>query len=130
MAGVDERPGAVVGGARPDAVCGGVTPLMAALFGGQLRMSGDGRLEMDEWLPFFVKTQDRHFATRLILEFRKALDRVLNNAFSSLSELKEGRTADLVSDPMREKFAQRVVEILGHASGRHLQDAWAPLGRL
>lgn len=108
-----------------------VTPLMSALFGGQLRMSGDGRLELDEWLPFFVKTYDRRFATRLILEFRKALDRVLNNAFSSLSDLKEGRAADLVSDPMREKFAQRVVEILSYSSGKqNLQDAWAPLGRL
>lgn len=102
-----------------------VTPLMAVLFGGQLRMTGDGRLEMDEWLPFFVKASDRQFSTRLILEFRKALDRVLNSAFSSLSDLKDGRTADLTSDPMREKFTNRVVEVLQYASGKHLQNTWS-----
>lgn len=101
-----------------------VTPLMAALFGGQLRMNANARLEMDDWLPFFVKTYDRQFATKLILEFRKALDRVLNSAFSSLSDLNAGDATSFADDPIRDKFASRVVEVLGHASGRQLQSPW------
>jgi len=93
-----------------------VTPLMAVLFGGQLRMTGHGRLEMEEWLPFFVKSDDRRHSTRLLLEFRKALDRVLNDAFGSLSELRPGELADLASNSLRDQFAQRVVEVLRDGS--------------
>jgi ATP-dependent RNA helicase DHX36 len=49
------------------------TPLMAALFGGPLRSSGN-ILEMDQWLPFKVFGHPR--AAKAITEFRKGLDRV------------------------------------------------------
>lgn len=81
-----------------------VTPLMAALFGGRLRMVGSMRLEMDDWLPLFVQAGDRRFAAKLVLEFRKALERVLSGAFQSLEEF--------VEDPVREGFVRRVVELL------------------
>ncbi|KAK3703803.1 hypothetical protein LTR37_014249 [Vermiconidia calcicola] len=92
-----------------------VTPLMATLFGGHLRMTANNRLEMDEWLPFFVKAPDRQFATKLLLEFRKALDRVLHSAFRSLSDFDahDDQMGGFADDPVRDQFANRVVEILG-----------------
>lgn len=53
-----------------------VSPLIASLFGGRLSLTATGRLEIDEWLPFFVKAQNRARTAKLLLEFRKALDRV------------------------------------------------------
>ncbi|KAK5131001.1 hypothetical protein LTR08_001413 [Meristemomyces frigidus] len=96
-----------------------VTPLMSALFGGKLEMSASYRLEMDDWLPFFVQASDRKFATKLVLEFRKALDRVLNSAFRSLADSgAQRRTAYFADDPMREQFASRVVQILDQSTER------------
>lgn len=101
-----------------------VTPLMSALFGGKLHMSRYNRLEMDEWLPFFVQASDRQFATKLILEFRKALDRVLNSAFRSLAGLDGGQRKHFVDDPMREKFARRVVQVLDQSAGGNEEYLW------
>lgn len=49
------------------------TPLLAVLFGGKLKAQGN-IIQMDGWLPFYVKGQNR--AVRVIMEFRKAMDRV------------------------------------------------------
>ena len=89
-----------------------VTPLMSVIFGGKLQISNYNRLEVDEWLPFFVKADDRQYATKLILEFRKALDRVLNGAFRSLADLDPRDPGHFTADPMREHFARKVVAVL------------------
>ncbi|KAK3653634.1 hypothetical protein LTR56_004489 [Elasticomyces elasticus] len=102
-----------------------VTPLMAALFGGKLHMSRSNRLDMDEWMPLFVQAHDRQFATKLILEFRKAINRVLNTAFRSLSASGSNQDSTFVDDPLREQFAQRVVEVLDHSSGRANANAFS-----
>ena len=103
-----------------------ISPLMAVLFGGDLRISGNGKLEMDEWLPFFVKSHDSQFASKLILEFRKALDRVLHTAFSSLADLDANGTDGFANDPVVERFAERVVEVLSFGTfGQRMQSAWA-----
>jgi len=49
------------------------TPLSATLFGGKLKATGSV-IEMDGWLPFYVKSQ--YNVVRTIMEFRKAMDRV------------------------------------------------------
>jgi HrpA-like RNA helicase len=89
-----------------------VTPLMTLLFGGQLRLTETGRLEMDDWLPFFVKHSDQHFAARLLLEFRKALDRVLYRTFHSLEDLTPENRGQFVDDPVRDNFVDKTVQIL------------------
>ncbi|KAK3679172.1 hypothetical protein LTR78_000733 [Recurvomyces mirabilis] len=100
------------------------TPLMAALFGGPLQMSQTNKLEMDGWLPLFVQAGDRRFATKLILEYRKALDRVLNSAYRSLANLNREHGVEFVDDPVRERFAQSVVEVLDQASGRTVEQTF------
>ncbi|EMC92762.1 hypothetical protein BAUCODRAFT_261696 [Baudoinia panamericana UAMH 10762] len=96
-----------------------VSPLTAVLFGGRLQMSDSIRLSMDDWLPFFVQASDRQFATKLLLEFRKALDRVLNNAFRDLSNLDlSGHGTSFVDDNIRAAFTDKVVQLLDQTSGR------------
>ncbi|KAK5128404.1 hypothetical protein LTR85_003072 [Meristemomyces frigidus] len=102
-----------------------VTPLMVALFGGKLNMSRSYRLEMDDWLPFFVQASDRQFATKLVLEFRKALDRVMNSAFASLAGVDRHQRTPFADDPMREQFASKVVEVLDQSTGRNLAHFWS-----
>jgi hypothetical protein len=85
---------------------------MTLLFGGQLRITQTGRLEMDDWLPFFIKSLDPHFATTMILEFRKGLDRVLFRAFHSLENVTPDNAGQFSDDPVREKFVNAVVQIL------------------
>lgn len=97
-----------------------VTPLMVLLFGGPLRMIEDGRLEMDGWLPFAIQGFRHQYNTKLTLEFRKALERVLHRAYASLADLGqengEGEVGGFANDPVRERFTQRVVEVLGGGS--------------
>ncbi|KAI7539211.1 hypothetical protein KC331_g9884, partial [Hortaea werneckii] len=104
-----------------------VSPLMTSLFGGKLDLTPETcRLELDDWLPFWIKTADRQFASKLVLEFRKALDRVLNEAYRSLGHLEErGQVgAGFADDPIRERFASQVVRILSHAAGRPYVGQW------
>lgn len=101
-----------------------VTPLMAILFGGQLRTTSAGGLEIDRWLPFSVKAADREFISKLVLEFRKALDRVLNSAFRSLSDLEPGQQGSLGQDPIQERFVERLIEVLDLSTGRQYQNMW------
>lgn len=56
-----------------------ISPLLACLFGG--RLTGKGSiLRMDDWLPFRVEREevkgDTSYAVRVVVEFRKCLDRV------------------------------------------------------
>ena len=85
------------------------TPLIATLFGGRLQAPqySSRILEVDEWLPFYVKGDDRR-AVKTIVEFRKALERLLTGAFGDLSSKRF-----LADDPVRQCFAEGLVEVLG-----------------
>lgn len=104
------------------------TPLMACVFGGRLQAKPNTSrlLEMDAWLPFYVKSDDRR-AVKTIIEFRKALERLLTGAFKDLQDMKRratgvgareyqgaegGRRGYLAEDKVRECFAEGLVEIL------------------
>ena len=60
-----------------------VTPLMAALFGGNLALDRN-ILEIDDWLPLYVRSTDRR-AARIVIEFRKALERLYAEAYTDLT---------------------------------------------
>ncbi|CAJ2508093.1 Uu.00g092790.m01.CDS01 [Anthostomella pinea] len=96
-----------------------VDPLMAVLFGGKLHRSGFARLDMDEWLSFYIKVNDKGFVpTMLIVEFREALDRVLNSAFRSLATLDVQKGRVFADDPVRDPFANRVVRVLDQVAAK------------
>ncbi|KAL8994596.1 MAG: hypothetical protein Q9169_005475 [Polycauliona sp. 2 TL-2023] len=104
------------------------TPLMATLFGGRLaRRSNSNILEMDDWLPFYVTTNDPNTpyakTAKTILELRKALERLLAVAFMDLKGSREkvreasiqpggSRGAFLADDKVRALFAEGLVEVL------------------
>ena len=85
-----------------------ITPLMVTLFGGRLQNNRHNPqvLELDGWLPFYVKSQDRR-APKTIVEFRKAMERVMTGAFRDLENKRF-----LAEDPVREVFADGLVEVL------------------
>ena len=85
-----------------------LSPLMVTLFGGRLKMRDSSRnvLEIDGWLPFYIKSGDRR-ATKTILEFRKALERLFIGAFRDLSSRRF-----LATDKVREVFAEGLVDVL------------------
>lgn len=90
-----------------------VDPFMAVLFGGKLEMTKPTSLVMDDWMPVTIQANDEKFATKLVLEFRKALDRMLNSAFRSLADLGiRERTTCLVDDPVRDNIVAHTVEAL------------------
>ncbi|KAL8861588.1 MAG: hypothetical protein Q9178_002113 [Gyalolechia marmorata] len=103
------------------------TPLMATLFGGRLARRGNNILEMDDWLPFYVTTNDKstNYAktAKTVLELRKALERLLAVAFMDLKGSREkvkeargrpggSRGAFLADEKVRALFAEGLVEIL------------------
>lgn len=98
------------------------TPLMATLFGGKLAQPANSKnniLEMDNWLPFYVQYGvSAGRAAKTVLEFRKALERLLAGAFRDLKVRNEGRAAEgakkayLADETVRELFAEGLVEVL------------------
>ncbi|KAL9578937.1 MAG: hypothetical protein Q9212_005395, partial [Teloschistes hypoglaucus] len=102
------------------------TPLMASLFGGKLALRNSNILEMDGWLPFFVRSEGSlRFSSfvkgaKTVLEFRKALERLLAGAFMDLGNarartLSQGlgdRGSILADDRVRRIFADGLVEVL------------------
>ena len=87
------------------------TPLISTLFGGKLSRNGN-ILEMDNWLPFYIKSTHRD-AIRTILKFREALERLLLNAFRDLAPKSgNGGMRYLADDQVREMFASGVVGVL------------------
>lgn len=102
------------------------TPLMASLFGGKLALRNGNILEMDGWLPFFVRGGETSKfgqfakAAKTVLELRKALERLLAGAFMDLGNararmLSEGlgqRGSILADDRVRRIFAEGLVEVL------------------
>ena len=105
------------------------TPLMATLFGGKLQRNASrgNVIEVDNWLPFYVQSSDLRTA-KTIVEFRKALQRLLATAFKDLGKLnlsKKGRKFGepavmyqpgerqyLAEDKVRELFADGLVDVL------------------
>ena len=124
---------------------------MCLLFGGEVRMEGEarsGRLDVDGWVPFKIGGARREYSCKLMLEFRKALERVLQRAYASLADLGGDRGGDVgegggdgdgcgeeregvkrtrwTDDPVRERFAERVVQVLdGGMRRRGLKDGAA-----
>lgn len=100
------------------------TPLMASLFGGKLTQHQErgNILELDGWLPFYVTSPDRR-SSRIVLEFRKGLDRLLAVAFQELGNLSSGRQQNfgeeapeqktfLADERTRMLFGRGLVEVL------------------
>lgn len=94
------------------------SPLMATLFGGKLKRNEDrgSVIELDSWLPFYVSSPDRRTA-KTIVEFRKALERLLAGAFRDLGSAARGRKMGgqnvfLADEKVRELFAGGLVEVL------------------
>ena len=90
-----------------------ITPLIALLFGGRLQTRAWKTLIMDDWLPFSPNALNTEFAVRLLLEFRKAKDRMLYGAFKDLSDPRRG----MIQDEAREIFASGLVDVLKKAQG-------------
>ena len=89
------------------------TPLMAVLFGGKIKVSNNV-IAMDEWLRFYVRSPDK-MASKTILEFRKALERLLSMMFRRLATREEGEILKQQfpeDEIMRYTFTQGLVEIL------------------
>lgn len=100
------------------------TPLVATLFGGKLRRNEErgNIVEVDNWLPFYISSFDRRSAKTLI-EFRKALERLLTITFKDLGKLSQnrqfgggvdrsGRRSFLADEEVREMFASGLVDVL------------------
>lgn len=103
------------------------TPLMASLFGGTLKRDEErgNIVEVDGWLPFYILSPDRRSAKTLI-EFRKALERLLAVAFKELGNVSsapsrkfgegfQGQSDSgtfLADDTVRKLFAEGLVEVL------------------
>lgn len=87
-----------------------VTPLLAILFGGHLRLDGN-TIAMDNWLKFRINADGEVRAARVLLEFRKALDRILGLAFQSLT--RRGEDEPFIADiPLIESFSRDLAELL------------------
>ena len=98
------------------------SPLQACLFGGKIAQNSSRAsvLEMDEWLPFYTKSRDR-YAAKIVLEFRKGLERLLMRAFNELGDIaRDNRLRAqhalepqyLADDPVMRQFAQGLTEVL------------------
>lgn len=100
-----------------------VNPFIAMLFGGTLRMTEQNTLVIDEWIPVTIQAEDKKFAAKLLLEFRKALDRMLNSAFRSLANLGgHERTKCLADDPVKDIIVARIVEALNFITKKSNRD--------
>lgn len=92
-----------------------VTPLMAALFGGKITVDRN-IVEMDEWLPMYVRSTDRR-AARIIVEFRKALERLYAETYTDLAtkrrsrDQNKGQKSYLADQEITSIFASGLVDI-------------------
>ena len=98
------------------------TPLMASLFGGRVKQHEERSniVELDGWLPFYVTSPDRRSA-KILVEFRKGLERLLAVTFSELGNLSSAKErlseptqqeTFLAEEESRDMFAQGLVEVL------------------
>ena len=107
-----------------------ISPLTAALFGGQIRQKPGSRqtIILNDWQPLMVKGTD--YAPELLLEYRQELDRVLSHAFQDLSNRGRGATNEepemgeegekdyLADEPFRAFFVDGVVDLLDLEAAR------------
>lgn len=109
-----------------------VQPLQAMLFGGKVKLQAESsKLTLDDWLPFRIENLEPLFAARMVLEFRKALDRMLNGAFNSLRDVREGEGVTIADDPVRDGFVGTMVKVLEQSvEGTRARDSgiWVPPG--
>lgn len=98
------------------------TPLMATLFGGRLRSQNGNVLTMDGWLPFYVRDRADGRALKTVVEFRKALDRLLTGTFQGLQRKGGEHRGFLADDKARAIFAQGLVEVC--TTHAHSWDVW------
>jgi len=94
--------------------CTLITPLAATLFAKHLRLQGS-RFLVDGWLPIKVKgtNGDESISAKLVLEYKKGLDRMMSYAFRSLARRKNDASQPyLADDPIVDTFAQNLVELL------------------
>lgn len=97
------------------------TPMMAVLFGGKISVDRN-IITMDGWLKFFLRSNKT--ACKIILEFRKALERLLSIMFRKLTAREETDRAEVISpsdENMRAIFTHGLVEILNRGS---LDEDW------
>ena len=92
-----------------------ISPLTAFLFGGRLRSrTGDSNmLEMDDWLPFNIKVGNPPEAVKVLVEFRKALDRHLTASFMQLKRSDRYRRPStyLAEGEVTRAFSDGIVEV-------------------
>lgn len=92
-----------------------ITPLQAMLFGGELHApSGYGRVEIDQWLPLYVRADDPR-AARVIITYRQTLDRMLETAFKRLASVDK-----YLDDPEMNVFVRQVIDLLKVDDGQFL----------
>ncbi|TVY51139.1 ATP-dependent RNA helicase DHX36 [Lachnellula cervina] len=85
--------------------------LMAALFGFEVQSVGEN-LIVDKWLPLNITSSlSEDKPHKIILQFRKALDLMISDAFSSLAK-QGGKSRYLADDPLREEFAAALTTVL------------------
>ena len=86
-----------------------MTSLMTVLFGGRLSTAANSAriINVDDWIPFYVKSDDR-WGMKTLLEFRKALERLMTGAFRDLSDKK----SFLADNQVRTLFAEGLAEVL------------------
>ncbi|KAI9681830.1 MAG: hypothetical protein M1829_000575 [Trizodia sp. TS-e1964] len=83
--------------------------LTVALFGGQM-VASDRILKIESWLPLLPMSSYDN-PSKTLLEFRKALDRLLNGAFMALSSPQTGE--DFIANvPARDIFAEGLTQVL------------------
>ena len=89
------------------------TPLMALLFGGKLHrnLERPNVIEVDDWLPFYVLSSDRR-TPQTMVEFRKALERLLAVAFKELGHAAKQKNMSRRGTQRMEYFADEKVRRL------------------
>ncbi|KAF2791894.1 P-loop containing nucleoside triphosphate hydrolase protein [Melanomma pulvis-pyrius CBS 109.77] len=84
-----------------------VSPLIATLFGGELKRTGSQVVKVGDRLQFFIKSDRSYRAAGIVQQFRNGLDAMLSNALDDLAEEKT-----LADHPMRDQFASAVAHII------------------
>lgn len=97
-----------------------VSSLLVIMFGGRLHLEGNV-LKVDDWLPLKITSDDSVQTAKILLEFRKALDRVLGIAFRSLTRRQEDSSQPYLADiPMVKKLAGSLAELLTYENEWYL----------
>lgn len=117
---------------------------MSALFGGSIHNPYSNLVEMDGWLPWYVKSPASG-AARTLVAFRETLEQILSGAFADLAiqrrdrhrvEANTGETAFLADEKSRAFFGDRLAELLDqtedcrgmvkYSNSKHTQQSRSP----